>query len=248
RGGEPRTDHLPTLVRKTGWRWRGDYYDPAMPLNVELHFRFWDSGMEGFPVEGAEGFWARRVTRAVGPIEIPALAWEDTVRYAAWHITRHLLRGDLRAIHLYEFARLLDTTADDDAFWTRLDLAAAEAIAVRLALACFGCRVHPSVRTLLDRLPARVEKWFDRFAISPLLGAARPNKDELLLHLLLAPAAGDRARILARRLAPSRPPRRVRDPHAPGAAPRKPEWLFLLGRAWFHLRALAPLARNALRC
>ncbi|HWE00752.1 MAG TPA: nucleotidyltransferase family protein, partial [Bryobacteraceae bacterium] len=47
RGGEPRTDHLPTLVRKTGWRWRGDYYDPAMPLNVELHFRFWDSGMEG---------------------------------------------------------------------------------------------------------------------------------------------------------------------------------------------------------
>jgi hypothetical protein len=247
RSSQPRTDHLPTMVRKTGWRWRGDYHDPAMPLNVELHFRFWDSAMEGFPAAGAERFWGRRVLRAVGPLEIPALAWEDTVRYAAWHITRHLLRGDLRGIHLYEFARLLEATADDDAFWLTYNWATADAIAARMAVACFGCRMHSSARAALDGLPSRVEKWFERFALSPLLGAARPNKDELLLHLLLAPAARDRARIFARRLAPSLPPPRVHDPHAAGAAPRKTEWLFLLRRAWFHLRAFAPLACNALR-
>jgi hypothetical protein len=238
RDAEPRTDHLPTLVRKTGWRWRGDYYDPAMPLNVELHFRFWDALMEGFPVAGAEGFWERRGARAVGHIQIPALAWEDTVRYAAWHI-----------------ARLLHATADDDAFWLGWrsgspDGRLAEAIAARLACECFGCRLHPDVRAVVDNLPARVQRWFDLFAISPLLGAARPNKDELLLHLLLASTARDKGRIVARRLLPPLPPRHIRDPRA--LAPCKIVWprraAFLLRRAWFHLRALAPLARNGLRC
>ena len=39
-------DHLPPLIRKTGWRPRADYYDPEMPLTIELHFRFWDQSTE----------------------------------------------------------------------------------------------------------------------------------------------------------------------------------------------------------
>jgi len=41
RKGRTATDHLPPLIRKTGWRPTGDYYDPDMPLTIELHFRFW---------------------------------------------------------------------------------------------------------------------------------------------------------------------------------------------------------------
>ena len=37
------SDHLPVMIRKTGWTWRGDYYDPEMPPSVELHFRFWNA-------------------------------------------------------------------------------------------------------------------------------------------------------------------------------------------------------------
>src|SRR6266852_5905544 len=37
-GGEPQPkDHLPPLMRETAWQWRGDYYDPEMPLAVDLH-------------------------------------------------------------------------------------------------------------------------------------------------------------------------------------------------------------------
>ena len=36
------TDHLPALMRPTTWQWRGDFFDPDMPLAVELHFQFWN--------------------------------------------------------------------------------------------------------------------------------------------------------------------------------------------------------------
>jgi len=44
------TDHLPAMIRKTGWEWGGDYYDPAMPLAVEIHFRFWNESLERLAV------------------------------------------------------------------------------------------------------------------------------------------------------------------------------------------------------
>jgi Uncharacterised nucleotidyltransferase len=31
-------NHLPTLVRKTGYRWCGVHYDPELPVALELHF------------------------------------------------------------------------------------------------------------------------------------------------------------------------------------------------------------------
>ncbi len=39
---DPGADHLPVMIRRTGWKWRGDYYDPDMPPSLELHFRFWN--------------------------------------------------------------------------------------------------------------------------------------------------------------------------------------------------------------
>src|SRR5207253_1130829 len=41
-GRQPVVDHFPTMVRKTGWVWRGDYFDPDIPFSLELHFRCWD--------------------------------------------------------------------------------------------------------------------------------------------------------------------------------------------------------------
>ena len=250
-----RTDHLPTMVRNTGWRWRGDYYDPEMPLNLELHFRLWDSGMEFFDVAEAEQFWLRRTVRGVGPISIPALDLKDTVRYAAWHVTRHLLRGDLRPAHLYEFAHFLDRTAADDALWEHWQQAEVltmlpEALAARLASECFHCRLSDSVLALISRLPTTAQKWFDLFSISPLLGRTRPNKDELLLHIALL-SRPQSIRITVRRLFPVPPPRLVRDPQFSSPSSRAGEWLrdasFISGRASHHFRTLGPLLWNGLR-
>ena len=44
-------DHLPTMIRRTGWQWRGDYFDPEIPLSLELHFRLWDEATERFGPE-----------------------------------------------------------------------------------------------------------------------------------------------------------------------------------------------------
>src|SRR5581483_1453342 len=33
------TDHLPVLLRENpGWEWGGDYFDPGLPVAIELHF------------------------------------------------------------------------------------------------------------------------------------------------------------------------------------------------------------------
>jgi hypothetical protein len=252
RDSHARTDHLPTMVRNTDWRWRGDYYDPEMPLNLELHYRLWDSGMELFEVAEAEQFWLRRTVRHVGRSSIPALDLNDTVRYAAWHLTRHLLRGDLRPAHLYEFAHFLESTAADDSLWTHwreaeIQTMMAEALAARLALECFHCRLNDGVVALISRLPASTQRWFDLFSISPLLGRTRPNKDELLLHIALLSRAQSKIRIAARRLLPPPPPRLIST--APLSATG--EWLrnalFLSSRASHHARTLAPLLRSGLR-
>src|ERR1039458_10758001 len=53
------TDHLPALVRKTGWEFRGDFFDPEAPLPIEIHFRFWNGVRECLPAPGVEDFWQR---------------------------------------------------------------------------------------------------------------------------------------------------------------------------------------------
>ena len=113
-------DHLPTLIRKTGWEWRNDYFDPDIPLSVEIHFRLWDPGTERLHPEGLEEFWDRRIIRTDNGLTYPALHRADTVGYASLHILRHMLRGDLRPFHLYELASFLHNRADDKDFWASL--------------------------------------------------------------------------------------------------------------------------------
>jgi len=55
------TDHLPALIRKTGWEWRGDFFDTEIPMAVELHFQFWNAALDLLDAPGVEGFWSRRV-------------------------------------------------------------------------------------------------------------------------------------------------------------------------------------------
>jgi hypothetical protein len=251
RGHEARADHLPVMVRKTGWRWRGDYYDPDMPLHLEIHYRLWDPEVERFAVNRTRQVGEQPTTRLVSGIELPALNLPDTFSYAARHIVRHLFRGSLCPGHVYEFAHFLENSASDDTFWSNWKRATAdehlaEALASNLATHCFGCSLNGGMKELIAQLPAAVRKWFDLFALSPLLSLDRPNKDELFLHLLLV-SGRNKFEIAKRRLFPSLPSRFVRNPYA-GESGRFADQLSLLARrSTYHLRSLGTLARSGAR-
>ncbi|MEO8657526.1 MAG: MFS transporter [Bryobacteraceae bacterium] len=199
-------DHLPAMIRKTGWRWRGDFYDPEIPVGFELHFRLWDEETEGFAPQGLDEFWERRVSDVeVDGLRFPAFALVDRLAYSCLHLLRHLLRGDLRPGHVYELATFLDGRQFDDSFWTYWQqshsesLRRLEGICFRIASAWYGCALHNAAQAALE---ADLERWLAMYAMAPLEGLVTPNKHELWLHFLLVNKSASRASILRRRLFP----------------------------------------------
>jgi Uncharacterised nucleotidyltransferase len=254
----PATDHLPSMIRRSEWRWQGDYYDPGIPVAIELHHRFWDAATERFTVLGAGEFWERRTLRDVEGLALPALHPADNLTYSTWHLIKHLLRGDLRPCHVYELAHFLHRTAGDTVFWSDWSALAVskrvvEAIAFRLAVEWFHCDVHPRVRACMEQLPADVNRWFELFRLSPALALREPNKDELFLHFCLVRNPADRLRIAARRIVPLNPPRYVLDANLPtrtlALTMRRAAFRagFIVRRGFHHLRTLAPVLRSAWR-
>jgi MFS family permease len=206
------TDHLPALLRPTSWQWRGDFFDPEMPLAIELHFQFWNPRLERLPAEGVDAFWTRRVRRPVGGADLAVLSPPDAVAYAALHLLRHVLRGNTRPFHVFEIASFLHGHAEDDAFWTEwrtlhsATLRRLQAVGFLLAEAWFGCRLAPVAREEAERLPAATRLWFEEFATAPAVQRFRANKDELWLHLSLLDSKLDKLRVARRRLIPSNLP------------------------------------------
>ena len=253
-GEEFPTDHLPPLVRKTGWQWQGDFFDPEIPISVELHFRLWDEATEGFPAPGIEQFWSRRVRRSLDGRPYLALDTADALGYSALHLLRHLLRGELRASNAYEIAYFLDQNAENDAFWTRWrdlhepQLRRLQALCFRLAADWFDCRMSPIARAEVDLLPAQVQRWFERCAASPAEAFFRPNKDELWLHLCLLDSFRKKSAVLRRRLLPTRMPGPLDSVFIPEERMTwrvrlRKRWQYgryVAGRGIFHVRALLP--------
>jgi len=200
------TDHLPPMIRQSAWTWRGDYFDPDALLAVELHFQFWDEVTERLPVNGLDAFWTRRRQES----QFPALERTDRLGYAALHLVRHLLRGDVRLYHAYELAHFMEATHGDEEFWSVWidlhsdSLRAVEAIAFRFAAEWFGCRVHEQVSAEWEKFNSATRHWFAEFARAPLAAKVHPNKSELWLHLSLLKSAQDRRAVAVRRLLPIR--------------------------------------------
>ena len=241
------SDHLPVMVRRTGWRWRGNYFDPDQPLAAEVHFRFCNLSL-GFEAPGVGKFWERRRIAEFDGVRLPALHPADALHYACWHLVRHLLRGGLRILHVYELAFFLDRSSSDNAFWDEWGNAGvAEGIAFRLAFEWFGCRLHRVAQEGARSLPADVERWFRLFAFSPIHAITRPNKDEVFLQLCLA---RNRA---AERLLPKRLPGFWLDAHDRDEnlvlrlRRRLGRARFIASRAVHHARTLAPLIGSGVR-
>ena len=231
-GESASTDHLPPVSRESGWKWRGDFFDPEIPIAIEVHFRLWDEDTERFGVPGLEHFWERRS----GDLFHPA----DALGYKALHLLRHLLRGEFRAAHLYEIAWFLDRHAGDRAFWTTWralhapELRRLETIAFELAHRWF----EPRMPGELEPLSAGIRGWLRDSWDAPLRSHFQPNKDELWLHLQLVTGARDQVRILRRRLLPGTLPRTP-------LGSRSEQLRYLAGRAAFHFRSLLSAIASA---
>jgi hypothetical protein len=206
------TDHLPALFPRTGWRWRGDYFDPEMPLAIELHFQFWNATLERLPAPGIEDFWKRRVRQTVAGAEIAVLCPPDAVAYAALHLLKHVLHGNTKVLHVYELASFLERHAGDDRFWSEWRnlhapaLRRLQAVVFALAEAWFGCAMAPAARDEIARLPMSTRAWLSEFAVSPVVQQFRPNKDEVWLHLSLLDRGRDKLSVARRRLLPANLP------------------------------------------
>ena len=241
--GEFAADHFPTLVRPSNWQWRGDFFDPARPTFVEIHFRLWDPETERIRVDGTEELWTRRQAMTAHGVRFNALDPVDRFAYAALHVLKHMLRGDLILWHIYELGYMLEQHAADDEFWAiwraRYDDAfrQLQTVTFRLARKWFGCRVPES-----PGLPEAVERWFDVYAAEPGDPLPFPNKSEVWLHAALVPARADALHVIRRKLLPIRK-RRLIEP--PRSTPRESSLKrslrrskFVAGRAAHHVRTL----------
>ena len=202
------TDHLPTMIRKTSWEWRGDYFDLEIPTPVELHYQLWNEGIERLSAPGTEEFWGRRTSRDAAGFSLAVLNPPDALAYAALHLLKHVLRGSAHPYHVYEIAGFLDSLADDQSFWNQWrslhapELRRLEAVVFRLAREWFGGRISPAALEESERLPSATQAWLSEFATAPARCSFDSNKDELWLHWSLLRSRRDAWNVARRRLLP----------------------------------------------
>ena len=206
RGEHGAKDHLNAMIPKGSWEWRGNPFDPDIPISFELHFCLWNESLMRFCPAGLDQFWTRRIMRQLDDIHFPGLDSVDNLGYTALNVLRDLLRGLPAAEQVYGLARFLHSQADDRPFWRKWrelhddSLRRSEAVAFHLASDWFGCRLPEEVQEEVDRLPAVVHGWFRVFSKSGLDPRFGQEKDGIWLHLNFLDSFADKASVLLRGL------------------------------------------------
>jgi hypothetical protein len=203
-----RSRHLAPMARPSAWRWRGDVFDPEMPISIELHYDLWSEEAEYIEVPHLDQFWGRKRIRNFDGYNINVLSDADLLGFAALHLLLHLLHGDLPLQRAWEIARFLDTHVTDNVLWTswRASHPAAlrrlEVSVFYLVTNWFQCQSNTDLGPDVQKLPVKVRSWLKEFSLAPLAREWTPNKSETWLHLALIPKPRDKARVLFRRLFP----------------------------------------------
>jgi Uncharacterised nucleotidyltransferase len=203
-------EHLPPLRRKTAWQWRGNAYDPEMPLAIELHHSLWDYATARFGPEDLPDFWQRRIERTLEEINFSALCPTDSLGYLALNLLRDLLRGTgIVTSQVYELAWFLHRNSRNKEFWNSWtdmhdgELRRLESVSFLLARTWFDCDLPEAVEAEIERLPLGTQRWFESPATCPSpMGWLRPNKDRVWLHSSLMETPAAKRKIVFDRLLP----------------------------------------------
>ena len=200
--------HLAPMGRPGSWKWRGDLFDPEMPISVELHYELWSEQTEYITAPDVQQFWERRRRCDFDGRLINVLCDEDLLGFAALHLLLHLLHGDLPLQRAWEIARFLDAHVSDALFWTSwrashpAGLKQLEVSVFHLVTKWFQPRSNQELLADFQRLPPTVKLWLERYYLAPLAREWAPNKLEILLHFAFLTDSKDRVRVLFRRLTP----------------------------------------------
>lgn len=202
-------DHLPAMVPQSNWQWRGNLFDPEIPISFELHFQLWDTSVSRIRPAGLERFWERRLQRSVDGLSFWSLDEADGLAFVALNLLRDLLRGYLAPEQVYCLARFLHVRADDHTFWQKWklqhddSLRRLEVIAFEAAEKYFECSLSDEVREEQAQLPEAIHAWFRYFSESLLAGPqSSRRKDGIWLHLNLLTSARDKSVVLLQRFVP----------------------------------------------
>src|SRR5664279_1400761 len=79
-------EHLSALVPANSWKWKGNHFDPNIPISLELHFTMWNEKGSRLRAEGVEEFWSRRVNRELDGLAFPGLDAVDNLGYTSLNI------------------------------------------------------------------------------------------------------------------------------------------------------------------
>jgi hypothetical protein len=208
--GRVSAEHLTPLLPPHSWQWRGNYFDPEIPIALELHCRWWDNATMRIHPQGLEEFWRRRVRRAIDDFCFSALDPVDNLGYTAINLLRTLLRGFPPPEQVYGLARFLDSYADDRSFWKRWrglhhdSLRRLEAVSFCLASGWFGCRLSEEAQEEVKRLAPPIHEFFRYFSRATVSTEFATTKDGLWLHLELLKSGADKAAVLFHRVMPIR--------------------------------------------
>lgn len=256
--GKSKGRHLDPMIRELVWNWNGNYYDPNLPIPVELHYQLWDTSMERLPGLLEPEVWSRRRRLQIDGASLAfQLSAVDTFAFAALHVLLHLLHGDPRLQRAWELGYFLQKNQRNDAFWSEWranyprELRQVQTVPLALAALWFGCALPVAVREAIDELPPAVLTWLKHCHLSPLKWALHPGgtaKEELWLHLALLTSIKSKMVVCLRRLAPF---------HAMGSqaaqetqykkGARRKTIVFLIRRAAHHLSALPATLSSGVR-
>jgi hypothetical protein len=206
-------DHEPTMLRLGDWEWRGNAFDPEMPLSIELHFCFWNRGYSLLEIPDVEGFWRRRTVRRIEGMNVSAMTAVDQLGHISLHILRNLLMRDTIIHHVYELAYFLHKSSRDESFWREwastqsAAMRAKQAIIFSLAQRWFRCNVHELAAKEIESLPAIQSAWLRYFGDTAYDGMFIERKDAVWLHLTLLSHWRERFVLLRRTFFPNRIPR-----------------------------------------
>jgi hypothetical protein len=206
RGAKSR--HLAPMGKPSSWVWRGDMFDPEMPISVELHYELWSDRAEYIRVPGLEQFWERKRLRAFDGHSINVLCDEDLIGFATLHLLLHLLHGELPLQRAWEIGNFLNMRAQDEPFWRSWQslhpapLRQLEVCIFRLVSNWFEWQPRHEWEADIQHLPKLVRSWLEERSLDPIKREWKPNKSEIWLHLGFIDNYRGKARVLARRLLP----------------------------------------------